>query len=85
MAQVKYVTYLVEPGVFMLALVDKTRAGASFACRYQISAAEMKQSVVDPRERYARNAERMLWQRVKIEQPGTFLDARALGYVSNAE
>lgn len=84
----KYLCYLLESRFggsrYEYAVIDRER-GQQFAVGYEISKEELQSSYVDPRSLRDARLVRDLWRRIKEESPGTFLDARARGWVTQSE
>lgn len=83
----KYACYLVDERfgrLYEYAVLDRERR-LKFALSFQVPPAVEKHAVIDVRARMAEFYERKLWAGIKIESPGTYLDAKARGWLPWAD
>lgn len=65
---------------YVYVVIDRERE-EQFEVGFELTRAQIRESVIDLRAHWARTAERNLWLGVKRESPGTYLDAVAVGWV----
>ena len=58
--------------------------GQDFAIVFEVTELEMSEGTMNPRRRWAMYCEEKLWMGIKVASPGTYLDARALGWTPGA-